>query len=375
MLGKYATARFGVIMGIVVSLCLVVALVCVFVLRPTPQTQNTTLDQSGQEFIEVEESYNEPSEAATENPYQPSGVNQGSVYWEQIESGYYELTAVAHRAEPEDDDQSSFVFAYWQTSSGTKISGDATIRVKTYTTGNAVTAREYVPVFIQETQNNGAPTNLVHYITNLPSINDEYFGQNGSAGHIYILQNDIVLDTSFNPIGYDSSSTTNYTAFAGVLDGNGHTIENLNINSGVQYVGIFCGLNGGVVKNLNIISGTISASNASASVGSIAGVMVNSLISRCENHAAIVASGSGGTAAGFVGTVNLTEQTINGALTSALYKNENYGAIRGNRVGAIVFDNKEFIDSNTHVATPAAYLIQNVNQGSFQTDTANETSN
>ena len=375
MLGKYATARFGVIMGIVVSLCLVVALVCVFVLRPTPQTQNTTLDQSGQEFIEVEESYKEPSEAATENPYQPSGVNQGSVYWEQIESGYYELTAVAHRAEPEDDDQSSFVFAYWQTSSGTKISGDATIRVKTYTTGNAVTAREYVPVFIQETTSTGTSTNLVHYITNLPSINDEYFGQNGSAGHIYILQNDIVLDTSFNPIGYDSSSTTNYTAFAGVLDGNGHTIENLNINSGVQYVGIFCGLNGGVVKNLNIISGTISASNASASVGSIAGVMVNSLISRCENHAAIVASGSGGTAAGFVGTVNLTEQTINGALTSALYKNENYGAIRGNRVGAIVFLNNVFTDSNSGTSTPAAYLIQNVNQGSFQTDTANETSN
>ena len=267
------------------------------------------------------------------------------------------------------------MFAYWQTSSGTKISGDATIRVKTYTTGNAVTAREYVPVFIQETTSTGTSTNLVHYITNLPSINDEYFGQNGSAGHIYILQNDIVLDTSFNPIGYDSSSTTNYTAFAGVLDGNGHTIENLNINSGVQYVGIFCGLNGGVVKNLNIISGTISASNASASVGSIAGVMVNSLISRCENHAAIVASGSGGTAAGFVGTVNLTEATLAGALTSSLYKNENYGAIRGNRVGAIVFLNNVFTDSNSGTSTPAAYLIQNVNQGSFQTDTANETNN
>ncbi len=370
MLGKYATARFGIIMGMVVALCLVVALVCVFVLQPTEQSRNTTLDQGGQEFVEVEDSYNEPSKDATPNPYQPSGVNQGTVYWDQIENGYYELTAVPHRAEPNDSDLTSFVFAYWVcTMNGkqTKISGDETIRVKTYTTANAVTAREYIPVFIQETNNVGTATDYVHYVTNLQSLNDTYMSQNGAAGHIFILQNDITL-TNFTPIGY--SSTTAYTPFAGVLDGNGHTIESLTIQNGGQYVGIFCGLNGGVIKDLSIRSGTITCSNTNGSVGAFAGVMVNSLISRCVNHAAVIATGTGGVAAGFVGTVNLTEVTLAGALTSSLYKNENYGAIRGNSVGAIVFTNQTYLDSNTREETPAAYLIQNINQGSFQTNTA-----
>lgn len=373
MLSKYATARFGIIMSIVVALCLVVALVCVFVLRPTGVTPNTTLDQGSGDFIEVEDSFVEPSAEATANPVTSGSTTQGTVYWEQVENNYYEITAVPHESKPVDQDKSSFVFAYWQTSSGTKISGDQTIRVKTYNTGADVMAREYVPVFIQSMTSDGNQSAYVHYVTDLASLNEANLAANGAEGHIFILQNDLVLTSDFTPIG--AGSSTNYTAFKGVLDGNGHSIENLRIAGGAQAsIGLVCALDGGVIKDLTIRSGEISSSVASGYVGAFAGTIKDGLISRCVNHAAVYSTGSGGTAAGIVGQAQLstTMNTGNGgSLTSSLYCNENYGAVRGNFVGAIIFDNKTHTTSTSQVI-PAAYLIKNINQGSFQTSTATE---
>ena len=363
MLGKYATARFGIIMGVVIALCLVVALVCVYVLQPTGATPNTTLEQGNTDVIETEEGFIEPSAAATTDPVTEGGVTKGTVSWELVDENYYQITAIPHESKPVDQDKSSFVFAYWQTSNGTKISGDQTIRVKTYNTGNAdVMAREYVPVFIQETNSTGGQTGLVHYVTDITSLSDTNLAANGAAGHIYILQNDLVLTDPFTPIG------ANGTAFAGVLDGNGHSIENLTIVGSGTNTGIIAALNGGVIKNLTIRSGEISSATANGFVGAFAGTMQNGLISRCVNHAAVYSTGSGGTAAGIVAQATLPTNDAAGTLTSSIYCCENYGAIRGNFVGAIIFDNETF--TSTSEVLPAAYLIKNVNQGSFQTTTA-----
>ena len=373
MLGKYATARFGIIMGIVIALCLVVALVCVYVLRPAGATPNTTLDQGNVDVVETDESFIEPSEAATTDPIVERSTTKGTVSWEQVENNYYQITAIPHESKLGDADRSSFVFAYWQTSGGTKISGDQTIRVKTYTKSNPVMSREYVPVFIQSMASDGTNTDYVHYITDLASINDTYLSANGAEGHIFILQNDIVLASNFTPIGADSG--VNYTAFKGVLDGNGHSIENLQITGGAQTsIGLVCALDGGVIKDLTIRSGEISSAVANGYVGAFAGSMTNGLISRCVNHAAVYSTGSGGTAAGIVAqaTLSTTLNTANGgSLTSSIYCCENYGAIRGNFVGAIIFNNATHTTSTSQVI-PAAYLIKNINQGSFQTSTATE---
>lgn len=368
MLGKYATARFGIIMGIVIALCLVVALVCVYVLRPAGATPNTTLDQGNVDVVETDESFIEPSEAATTDSVVEGSTTKGTVSWEQVESKYYQITAIPHESKLGDADRSSFVFAYWQTSGGTKISGDQTIRVKTYTTSNPVMSREYVPIFIQSMTSDGTQTGLVHYVTDITSLSDTNLAVNGAAGHIYILQNDLVLTDPFTPIG------SNGNAFAGVLDGNGHSIENLTIVGTGVNTGIIAALDGGVIKDLTIRSGEISSAVASGYVGAFAGSMTNGLISRCVNHAAVYSTGSGGTAAGIVAqaTLSTTLNTANGgSLTSSIYCCENYGAIRGNFVGAIIFNNATHTTSTSQVI-PAAYLIKNINQGSFQTSTATE---
>ncbi len=342
MLGRFATARFGVIMGTVVALCLIVALVCVFCLPRDAGNTNMALDTDNSASADIgvvdngNGGYTVPSDNATPEPYVLEDMGQGTVYWEQkTDNGtYYELTAEA---------ASGYAFGYWQTSAGVKISGDETIRVRSYTTGNAVSAREYVPVFIASAN--------VHYVSNLNEIVTSIasVGNNGS-GHIYILRNDI--DTV-------SDSASPITTFSGVLDGNGHTINAISVSGSEASLGGIVGtLSGGVIKDLTIRSGSVSGTATSAqSVGAFAGTITSGLISRCVNHAAV-----SGTATGVV--AGIVAVATGSAQTSALYYNENHGSVIGGSVGAIVFTNTVSGTSN-----PIAYLVKNVYDGSFQLTT------
>lgn len=318
MLGKYATARVGVIMGMVISLCLVVALVCVFC-QPKGIQPNTTLNQGDSGMFEVAESYVEPSAAATN-----VNVTNGSYTYEQKTENattFYELTATP---------ANGYYFAYW-TKNSTKISGDRTIRVSTNS--------GYTPVF----------SNKVTKISSLSSIS-----LSASADQIYLLTQDIDAGT-FTPIGAGST-----TKFNGIIDGNGHKIYNLKAtnSTGDYFGGIVCRL-GGVIKNLTIYSGVINGKTNAKYVGAFAGTIEGGLISRCINRAEVMGNMSTNTPSvgGIVGAAVGTT-----AYTCAIYYCESYGSVTGNKVGAILYTNPT-VNSN-----PVCYLIKNKFQGSMQTN-------
>ncbi len=328
MLGRFATARFGIVMGTVIALCLIVALVCVFCIPQTSPKTNLALDNSQQADANVIESdsggYIAPGPNATPNDFVSGTNGNGTVYYEALsdsEGTYYEISAIA---------DAGYVFGYWvQTSTSTKVSGDETIRVRTYSTGSDVTAREYVPMFI--------PSANVHYISQLSEITDTT-----STNVMYILRNDI------------TSVTTPLASFAGILDGNGHSINSISVSGNGTYLGgIVNQLNGGVIKDLTIRSGTVTGTLAGTQyVGAIAGSITNGLISRCVNNAGI----RGQSTAQVAGVVAISTGSAN---TSALYYNENHGSVIGGYVGAVIYTN----------TSSSAYLIKNVFDGSYQTTT------
>lgn len=379
MLGRFATARFGVIMGMVISCALIIALVCVLTLTPAQSSLNLNKDTDSQgEFNveQVDDTYT-PSKSATSDDYPSTAAKQGTVTYDYLENSYYMLTATAYTTV----DKDSYVFAYWRDSTGAKISGDNTIKVKSYTTSNNIQSREYVPVFIQEYNSSHVATGKVQRVTNLSTAISEKAtsSNNYGAGMIFILENDINMSGSNNtPIGTNQSGATPYP-FAGVIDGAGHKVENFKAlaQSASSYAqnyfgGIVCYLNGGVIKNLTIVSGEITATSSSE-VGAFAGRIKDGLISRCVNHAKVTGQTSGGMAGGMVGKADLGSNTsngFNGGRSSALYYNENYGSITANYVGAVIYENTKASVSNPDGSTtqyPACYLIKNINQGSYQT--------
>lgn len=95
---------------------------------------------------------------------------------------------------------------------------------------------------------------------------------NNDSGH-YILAEDIYL---FEP--WKTICTLN--GFSGTLDGDGHTIHNLNLNT---QTGIFTNITGGSVKNLNIKNATSSMSET----GGILAACNYGYIDNCNVYAKI----------------------------------------------------------------------------------------
>jgi hypothetical protein len=78
---------------------------------------------------------------------------------------------------------------------------------------------------------------------------------NNLAGH-YVLNNNIDCNnTTFTSVGGTGGSTP----FTGTLDGQGHTIKNINFNG----CGIFCSSNGATIENLTLSNGTYAVGSSS----------------------------------------------------------------------------------------------------------------
>ena len=81
----------------------------------------------------------------------------------------------------------------------------------------------------------------------------------------FILVNDINLaeytGEQFNMIGdYKGYGHPDNKPFAGVFDGNSHTISNFTYDSnGVNRIGLFEGVDGGEIKNLGLIDPNVNA--------------------------------------------------------------------------------------------------------------------
>ncbi|MEA4896497.1 MAG: hypothetical protein VB064_14725, partial [Oscillospiraceae bacterium] len=157
-----------------------------------------------------------------------------------------------------------------------------------------------------------------------------------TAGKYYKLGDDINLaGRLWTRIGYATMLSENvYTggkAFNGTFDGDNRDISNLTIQTNQDFFGLF-GVIGqaGVVKNVNIASGSVTATASNyGGLGAIAGVNYG-VIYHCTNAADVSGIRDVGGIAGISGAVNKT------ITTSLIYRCGNTGAVSGTRdVGGV----------------------------------------
>ena len=110
------------------------------------------------------------------------------------------------------------------------------------------------------------------------------------------LTEDITLTSPWTAIIPSSGYATE--AFAGVFDGDGHTIKGLSINATTTNQGLFGVINGGTVKNLRV-EGNVSSSKAY--VGGIVGKLQQGTIENCSFAGTVSTSVTG--SAGHVGGI------------------------------------------------------------------------
>ena len=154
-------------------------------------------------------------------------------------------------------------------------------------------------------------------------------------------------DEDWTPIGKMTNTYSDYVAFGGVFDGDGHTISGLKIDNSAQYQALFGYVKNGRIKKLTVEGSVTTATTSSAyaagivsygsaatlenctnrvtvtgkNKGYLAGVIAyttsNCTIKGCTNQGKI--SGAGGYLGGIVGTASgatITNCINSGAITS-----------------------------------------------------------
>ncbi|MHC4619950.1 MAG: hypothetical protein ACYTEQ_19560 [Planctomycetota bacterium] len=120
----------------------------------------------------------------------------------------------------------------------------------------------------------------------------------------FVMVNDIDLarytGTQFNIIGDDLLNP-----FAGVFDGNGHTISNFSYNGGASLVGLFGGVwhywcGDALIKDLTLIDPNVSAQFADCA-GALVGDLCNGIVRGCKVEGGNVSGGSNCWTGGLVG--------------------------------------------------------------------------
>ena len=158
-----------------------------------------------------------------------------------------------------------------------------------------------------------------------------YFTQH-CENKFYVLTNDIDLEGREFPI---------ISEFAGVLDGNGHKIINLNITSSTSEYAAMIATCRGTVKNLSVY-GTVAS--ASLYTAAIAGRLRGGTIENCQNYCTVNSSYSGAYVGGLAGFVSEKGAFLDCA---------NYGRIRGGYAGGIAgfvgYDSLENVDDTTSI--------------------------
>lgn len=118
----------------------------------------------------------------------------------------------------------------------------------------------------------------------------------------YEMLNDVMLSTSFQPIGFDTTQNT-WTGFNGFFEGNNHAIVGSNFAYETENAGLFASLNGATVRNLTLKNFDITGSytNAGVLAGSANNAVVNNV--RVKNSKINNAKIEGVTA-GLIGSVS-----------------------------------------------------------------------
>jgi hypothetical protein len=116
---------------------------------------------------------------------------------------------------------------------------------------------------------------IIQNFDQLQRINNNLYG-------LYVIGNDI--DGAYKRFDSIASGSNPYASFKGVLDGFGHTITRLSINSAGPNSGLIA-TNDGTLKNINLTSSTVSntVSNTSAAIASLIGYNRGNLINSSSN--------------------------------------------------------------------------------------------
>lgn len=97
----------------------------------------------------------------------------------------------------------------------------------------------------------------------------------------------------WTPVGLYSRGYKIDIPFKGTFDGQGHTIDGMQVSGAVEAGGLFGNLNGATVRNLVIgVNSSVTSTHISAQVGSVAGLTVKSRILNCTNRTAVSSPGS-----------------------------------------------------------------------------------
>ncbi len=136
-----------------------------------------------------------------------------------------------------------------------------------------------------------------------------------------------IFEGGFSPIGGDTDGGTNY--FFGIFDGNGHTVYGLRVK-GTGDVGLFSGVSGamsvntdcrGVIMNLRLCDGTVTAVGYCDSVGAICG-KGNYVVGCSVENFEVITEGEAAAVGGIGGYINIADSCYSDATlrTSAICK-------------------------------------------------------
>jgi hypothetical protein len=131
-----------------------------------------------------------------------------------------------------------------------------------------------------------------------------------------------LLDLEWTPIGSSSSFSS---SFSGTFDGDNHTLANLKVSGNSDYVGLFGNNNsgtGGAVRNVNIISGSVSGKDY---VGGICGYS-SGVISECSNACMISGNSRVG---GICGGSSTSYSSSYSSYSSIITSCHNTGSVSG----------------------------------------------
>lgn len=97
---------------------------------------------------------------------------------------------------------------------------------------------------------------------------------------------------AWTPIGKMTNTYSDYVAFGGVFDGDGHTISGLKIDNSAQYQALFGYVKGGTIQNLTV-AGSVTTSSSSGYAAGIVAYGSPVTLENCTNLATVDASQKG----------------------------------------------------------------------------------
>lgn len=156
--------------------------------------------------------------------------------------------------------------------------------------------------------------------------NDE--GGTGILGYNFALKGDInASDVS----GYEAIGTNSANGFTGTFDGRGNRIIGLKVENANGNAGIFdtIGTNG-VVKDVNIYSGTFTGTTTAGAVAGVNSGRIEGIITFGNTVTVTGDNGNASNAGGIVGINNsgkFTDDKNDGVLTNGIYNVESTGSV------------------------------------------------